>query len=309
MKISRLYLKIYFYFLLLIFISFIILIPLIFFFSVDRPYKNIAQKRMIIMASVMESLLFNRDLKTALSDISIKTNSDVALYDSHGQAKVSSGENPGDLDEKVMKKARKEGFYTDVSRKEDRVFVILPLSSEKSPYSYMSFRTDFGSQKERNNRFFIWLIFLCVMLSILIYPLAMHITGPLERITQKAIKFSEGDFSRLEEEKGKSVFGDEISRMDSAFTHMAGELVRMIEEKKELLSDISHELGSPLSRIKVAAEIIEDKIDSGKVPSAEVVKGLSADIDEMSNLVKELLEFSKILNLEITKEFLKPLLL
>ena len=40
-----------------------------------------------------------------------------------------------------------------------------------------------------------------------------------------------------------------------------------------LLSDISHELGSPLSRMKVATEIIEDKVSISKVPSLETGPG------------------------------------
>ena len=60
MRISRLYLKIYFYFLAVFLISFIILVPLIFFFSVDRPYRNVSQKRMAVMVSIMEGLMFKK---------------------------------------------------------------------------------------------------------------------------------------------------------------------------------------------------------------------------------------------------------
>ena len=55
-----------------------------------------------------------------------------------------------------------------------------------------------------------------------------------------------------------------ISRLNEAFSHMANELVAMIEGKKELISDISHELGSPLSRMQVAVDIMEGKIEKGE---------------------------------------------
>ena len=289
MKISRLYIKLYFYFLAVLLII-LVIIPVIFFFSVEKPHKNLFEKRMNLFTSILSDSLFEKDLKKTISHVAEKTNSEITVYDSHGKVTVSSSDKTEHLTEEMMKKVEKHGSYREISRKKKRIFFLTNLEKPAGHYISISAETD---DENRRHHFFLWLICLCILLSLLIYPLAMNITRPLERITEKAIKFSHGDFSVFEKNKKKEK-GDEIAGLENAFNHMAGELIAMIEAKKELLSDISHELGSPLARMKVALEIIQDKIEKNKIPSMENIKSLSDDIDEMAELVKELLEFSKM---------------
>lgn len=286
MKISRLYIKLYFYFLAVLLII-LMIIPVIFFFSVEKPHKNLFEKRMILFTSIVADSLFEKDLKKAINHIAEETKSEITVFDTHGKVIVSSSKKTENLTEELMKKVEKHGFYREISR--NRIFFLTTV--KKPPGRYISIYAEIDDDRRHN--FFLWLIFLCILLSLLIYPLAMTITRPLERITEKAIKFSHGDFSVFAG-NNKKQNGDEIARLDNAFNHMAGELIAMIEAKKELLSDISHELGSPLARMKVALEIMQDKIEKNKVPSMDHIKSLSDDIDEMSQLVKELLEFSKM---------------
>jgi signal transduction histidine kinase len=256
---------------------------------VEKPYRNLFEKRMILFTSIVTDSLFEKDLKKAINRIAGETKSDITVYDIHGKVIISSSEKTENLTEKLIKKVEKNGSYREISRIKNRIFFLTTVNKPPGRYMSISADTDDG----RRNKFFLWLIFLCILLSLLIYPLSMNITRPLERITEKAIKFSHGDFSVFAG-NNKKQNGDEIARLDNAFNHMARELIAMIEAKKELLSDISHELGSPLARMKVALEMIQDKIEKSKVPSMEHIKSLSDDIDEMSELVKELLEFSKM---------------
>ncbi len=288
MKISRLYIKLYFYFLAVLLII-LVIIPVIFFFSVEKPHKNLFEKRMLLFTSIVADSLFEKDLKKAVNHMAEETKSEITIYDPHGKVMISSSEKAENLTEELMKKVDKHGSYREISGKKHGLFFLTAVQKPAGYYISVSVEGD----EDRRHHFFLWLISLCILLSLLIYPLAMNITRPLERITEKAIKFSQGNFSVFEGHKKKQN-GDEIARLDNAFNHMAGELIAMIETKKELLSDISHELGSPLARMKVALEIIQDKIEKNKIPSMENIKSISDDIDEMAVLVKELLEFSKM---------------
>jgi len=290
MKISRLYLKIYFYFLAILFLVCFIIIPLIFFLSVDKPYKNLLQKRMGLFVSLMKTSLFKEDLPSAINDIARQAGADVAVYGEGGEVILTSGKHIEPLQSDLMGKVKNTGFYSDITKK--RLFFLTTV--DKPPYAYMSVSAEAVDVRERRSKFFFWLLVLCVIVSVLVYPLSMTITKPLEKITKKAMQFSRGDFTVFEKKEGKRKSSDEISRLDEAFTHMSGELLRMIEAKKELLSDISHEMGSPLSRMKVSIELIEDKVKESKIPSSEVILALSSDIDDMAKLVKELLDFSKM---------------
>ena len=72
------------------------------------------------------------------------------------------------------------------------------------------------------------------------------------------------------------------------------ELVNRVEEKKELISEISHELGSPLARMQVALDIIEQCQEEGEMAPEKILKKLSESISDMSGLVKELLNLSRL---------------
>lgn len=74
---------------------------------------------------------------------------------------------------------------------------------------------------------------------------------------------------------------DEIGEVAGAFNTMAERVGEMIEARERLLADVSHELRSPLARMKVALELTEpsDKRDS-----------IARDLREMENLIAALLE-------------------
>ena len=70
--------------------------------------------------------------------------------------------------------------------------------------------------------------------------------------------------------------------------------IDVIEEKNTLISDISHEFGTPLSRMQLAADIIENTVEAGKVPSGKVVKVLSRNIKDMMRILEDILTLSVV---------------
>lgn len=74
---------------------------------------------------------------------------------------------------------------------------------------------------------------------------------------------------------------DEIGEVAGAFNTMAGRVGEMVEARERLLADVSHELRSPLARMKVALELTEpgEKRDS-----------IARDLGEMESLIAALLE-------------------
>jgi len=74
---------------------------------------------------------------------------------------------------------------------------------------------------------------------------------------------------------------DEIGQVAKAFNVMAGRVGEMIDDRERLLADVSHELRSPIARMKVALEFVAegDKRDA-----------LDRDLREMENLIGVLLE-------------------
>ncbi|MEW5983971.1 MAG: HAMP domain-containing sensor histidine kinase [Acidobacteriota bacterium] len=94
---------------------------------------------------------------------------------------------------------------------------------------------------------------------------------------------------------------DEFGRLTEAFNRMVGRVRDMINARDQLLLDVSHELRSPLTRMKVALELV----DSGKR------RGMVADVAEMERMIAGLLELERLRGdraVSLVRQDLVPLL-
>jgi signal transduction histidine kinase len=92
---------------------------------------------------------------------------------------------------------------------------------------------------------------------------------------------------------------DEFGRLTQAFNEMVGRVREMIAARDQLLLDVSHELRSPLTRMKVALELF--------APS-ERRSGIAADLAEMERMIAELLELERLRGVNAVRQDLIPIL-
>jgi signal transduction histidine kinase len=78
---------------------------------------------------------------------------------------------------------------------------------------------------------------------------------------------------------------DEFGVLTQAFNRMVERVSQMVQASDRLLLDVSHELRSPLTRLKVALEFL---------PEGEQRAGMTADVNEMERMVSELLELERL---------------
>ena len=99
----------------------------------------------------------------------------------------------------------------------------------------------------------VWHTLLAMAVSGLVcYWLARYLTRPIDNLRRAAQSMAQGDLSaRAKPSSGR----DEISQLVSDFNIMADRLQTTINAQKQLVSDISHELRSPLARLTVALEL------------------------------------------------------
>lgn len=131
-----------------------------------------------------------------------------------------------------------------------------------------------------------------LLLFIVAYPLVIYLVRPLEELSEKAMRFSSGEYSVFDEyinRKGN----DEIDRLNKYFISMAHYRMDMIEKQHELIAGISHELASPLSRMQVALDIIDSQMKTGEIPHAKTVEKVSGNLQYMIALVKDMLDVSR----------------
>jgi two-component system sensor histidine kinase CpxA len=95
---------------------------------------------------------------------------------------------------------------------------------------------------------------------------------------------------------------DELGQLAEAINNMAGRLEGFVKGQRRFLGDIAHELCSPLARIQTALGILEQRADTRDQP---YVKDLQEEAQHMSQLVGELLSFSKA-SIDQSKVVLEP---
>jgi len=139
-----------------------------------------------------------------------------------------------------------------------------------------------------------------MLISVLLWiPLVRNITGPLARMTRAAEEIARGGFDvRINEARA-----DEIGRLASAINHMTSRLCGFVKGQKRFLGDVAHELGSPIARIQIGLGILEHRVDT---TNRKQVADVMEDVTHMSNLVNELLSFSRA-EMDTAKVMLKTI--
>ena len=124
---------------------------------------------------------------------------------------------------------------------------------------------------------------LLILLSLLLvlYHATRRLFAPLDTIKTGVQKFGAGDMDHRINIDRK----DELGELSNSFNAMADDIQQMLDAKRQLLLAISHELRSPLTRSRVAAEMLDD--DDNK---AQIVQ----DINEMEALIEELMETERL---------------
>ncbi len=139
-------------------------------------------------------------------------------------------------------------------------------------------------------RIFIISAFFCLILAfICIYYLTKKIVTPLQQMSKAAKQFSVGDFSY----RVKTTGNDELADLGNAFNDMADALDTLEGSRRSFVSNVSHELKTPMTSI---AGFIDGILD-GTIPKSKqdyYLDIVSTEIRRLSRLVVSMLNMSKI---------------
>ncbi|MGM0593447.1 MAG: ATP-binding protein [Pseudomonadota bacterium] len=117
------------------------------------------------------------------------------------------------------------------------------------------------------------------------FALATLLTRPVRRLRRAAQALAEGDLAVRVDAKGR----DEVAALGRDFDLMAERLREMLESQRRLLRDVSHELRSPLARLRIALELAERSAEP-----AQSLKRVEKEADELEQLVGNLLSLSRL---------------
>ena len=128
------------------------------------------------------------------------------------------------------------------------------------------------------------LVVLVVFVAIGAYPLARAITRRLERLRTRVDALGAGDLTARVKVEG----WDEVAALAASFNHAAARIESLVSVQRTLLASASHELRSPLARMRVAIELL------AAAPRPELRERLERDVMELDSLIDELLLASRL---------------
>jgi len=113
------------------------------------------------------------------------------------------------------------------------------------------------------------------------YFTAQQITRPLKRIAQAALQVGQGTWPQPLPESG----AQEIVTVSRAINQMSADLAANERERALVLAGISHDLRTPLARVRIAAELSADE---------SLREGLVADVEQMDAVIQQFLDYARL---------------
>lgn len=169
----------------------------------------------------------------------------------------------------------------------------VPVTLCDGTRGYMGFLFDETFHEEGETMFLMGLVAAVLTIFLLSWPVARHITRPLHLLRETMARFAEGDLSAR---AGKLCCGKgEISVLADTYNDMADSIERMIASGQELTANVSHELRSPLARLRVIQQILSERIsDRDKERLGKNLVDMEREIEAMDKLIGRILQLSKL---------------
>lgn len=146
---------------------------------------------------------------------------------------------------------------------------------------------------------------LAVLIALIFYIIIIgivteRIVKPIKTLTNIAQKMALGEFDI----RCTNLPKNEIGALGDTLNYMADEISKKDELKNDFISTVSHELRTPLTSIKGWAITLQyDESENSSV--LDGLKIIEEETDRLSNMVEELLDFSKFISHKVTLKFEK----
>lgn len=157
--------------------------------------------------------------------------------------------------------------------------------------------------EEIRNQSNILFTMIAIIVVIVIYFATRFFIEPLKKVLAVIIKMSEGHFDQRIDIK--RIRNNEITDLALACNNMAERLEQVDTSRQNFVSNVSHELKTPLSSMKVLSESILLQKDVPKEMYIEFLEDITSEIDRMTEIINDLLTLVKLDQTEIPITFVE----
>jgi two-component system osmolarity sensor histidine kinase EnvZ len=112
--------------------------------------------------------------------------------------------------------------------------------------------------------------------------IARAINRPLQELSFAASRIREGEFDSVLDE---NTMTSEIRQVNMGFNRMARELAKVEEDRAVMLAGISHDLRTPLARLRLEAEM--------SVQDEEAKRNMASDIDQLDAIIDKFMDYAR----------------
>ncbi len=302
MKSGKLYIKIFFSFLILLIITEILIFGFYRHIIVQysrSEFEKYIDANIFILRELIEDRLSdslnselnkNRSLQDLVKELSQRYQSKIWIESDERRILLASfkGKAPTILKEKTKKFrnysiTRVRGKYS--------LYISIPIRLQGNRTGTFNLLYERSHSRFIERAFLFGLIGIGLIIALLVVPFSRFITEPLKRLRISALKIAQGDISERAIIKSR----DEIGELGHAFNSMAETVERMIKGTKELTANISHELRSPLARMRIAVELLTERLrNNNRSKFNDSLSSINDEIDEMDDLIRQVLLLSKL---------------
>lgn len=127
----------------------------------------------------------------------------------------------------------------------------------------------------------LWGVVVVVLALLGAYFIARQVARPLKRLAQAARQIGRGETPESLPEQG----AQEVVAVSHAFNQMSADLAANERERALVLAGISHDLRTPLTRVRIAAELSDDAL---------LRDGLVSDVEQMDTVIAQFLDYARL---------------
>jgi len=258
-----------------------LIITIVFYDSIwIKANKNITRSLVSQLKTIQDVYINNKDNLDFFTD-SYKNNFNFEIDINNNPFPLSSGERKFSPMDRSLRRELKSAFGNNnyfFNTSKFRNVVEIKLKLEDEVIEFLVPKQMISASSVR--LFVLWTTLPSILLILIALLFLKNQTKPLVRLAKAAEKFGKGDYVNDFRLSGAA----EIRKAAYEFDRMAKRINRHLNQRSEMLSGISHDLRTPLTRLKLQLAMIEQKSISEK---------MSKDIDEMESMLNDYLQFAK----------------
>ncbi len=274
-----------------------LIVTIVFFDSIwIKANKNISRSLVAQLKTIQDVYLNDKDSLDFFTD-SYKNNFNFEIGVNKDIFPINSGERKFSPMDRSLRRELKSAFgnnnyWFNTSKFKNAVEIKIKTGNE-----IMEFLVPKEMVSASSVRLFVlWTTLPSIILITIALVFLKNQTRPLVRLAKAAERFGKGNYVNDFRPSGAA----EIRKAAYEFDRMAKRINRHLNQRSEMLSGISHDLRTPLTRLKLQLAMIEQKNISEK---------MSKDIDEMESMLNDYLQFAKSQAKEETSLIQLPVLI